>query len=767
MKRLLIALCLSSVLHASELLTLEQPEVHYPAYMSMRKRVAEGKEDEVMVTQELVTETRATFMVLLAHYYEELAHTRQNKPDSLELSCCKNALYLCCKKFSALHEVITPLSDKITMQIIKLGKNPDITTYEDIKQLASAFYDTIEQSEYIRDKAKAIKAMRDQLGEKLYKELKNPDSSEKTIEELLSRHDLTRYQYDEWFPLHYAIKQGRVRLVKLLLNHGAPQDDAIQGRLTPLLIASMQGHEEISILLLQKSADTINCALQSGSTALHLWARHGSLSVVNLLIARGASLTATDERGYTPLHYAVNASANAVEVVKALCEKGAQPNAPDNKGLTPLCHAVCNENVDVVSALLSYENSIDHLESNSAFHRACKQTNPSLCRPFLGSPGGLTLDAYTEQQLHDLHKAFFFSTELYAEFLDQLACKLADVDQQDDQKNTPLLYAARQGKLGHCELLLQHHASATSRNLHGETPLLCVLRSSTTTELVPLVQLLLEHEADPHAADIFGITPYAITDVLKLEAVHTLWNDSEEDTSTPVLKTNVTLKSQALPTRNRQHNMLLHSAIEMNLSLERCRELIDSQKVIIDMQNEQGKTALHMAAERDMTDHCLLFLEAGASPFILDTERRSPLHIAAQLPTNETFCAMIIGSLEHIGQALELADTETRDTLLAQCRNYFSENNPAPAHVDHKLSMQQFLEEQIEAATPEFIQLLREYLAQVDPQEATIQEDAITEHTLQPVTLSTPQIVDLVAHGIVYGAACGIALLWIKQAAQQ
>ncbi|KAJ1489649.1 ankyrin repeat-containing domain protein, partial [Baffinella frigidus] len=65
-------------------------------------------------------------------------------------------------------------------------------------------------------------------------------------------------------------------------------------------------------------------------SALHRAAYFGSATVVRVLIAAGAEVSAQDTRGMTPLHYAVSCGHDSVS--QALLEHGAQASAKTTEG---------------------------------------------------------------------------------------------------------------------------------------------------------------------------------------------------------------------------------------------------------------------------------------------------------------------------------------------------------------------------------------------------------------------------------------------------
>ena len=85
----------------------------------------------------------------------------------------------------------------------------------------------------------------------------------------------------------------------------------------------------------------------AGETPLHAAASFEHKDVVELLIARGADVNASDDDGNTPLfRYLVDRP-----VVELLIARGADADARDDDGKTPLDHAIEAENGHVVRLL--------------------------------------------------------------------------------------------------------------------------------------------------------------------------------------------------------------------------------------------------------------------------------------------------------------------------------------------------------------------------------------------------------------------------------
>ncbi|RDL41712.1 uncharacterized protein BP5553_01691 [Venustampulla echinocandica] len=101
-----------------------------------------------------------------------------------------------------------------------------------------------------------------------------------------------------------------------------------------------------------------NEARDQGNTALHEAVLTDQLSIVRLLLQRGANPDAMGEQQQTPLHAA--AERGFTHSVHTLVNSGAKVNLHDGKGLTALHLAARNGHGDVVALLLDAGANIDY-----------------------------------------------------------------------------------------------------------------------------------------------------------------------------------------------------------------------------------------------------------------------------------------------------------------------------------------------------------------------------------------------------------------------
>ena len=126
--------------------------------------------------------------------------------------------------------------------------------------------------------------------------------------------------------LHYAAEfNSNPRLITLLLDRGA-EIDALGWSMTPLHLAALKNVAPVVALLLDRGADLMARASDSGYTPLHYAAENEDVEVLSLLLERGADATVANGSGTTPLHIATQHPGREFAVA-LLLEAGADPTA--------------------------------------------------------------------------------------------------------------------------------------------------------------------------------------------------------------------------------------------------------------------------------------------------------------------------------------------------------------------------------------------------------------------------------------------------------
>lgn len=165
---------------------------------------------------------------------------------------------------------------------------------------------------------------------------------------------------DGMSPLHLAVSHDSPEAVRELLAHGAnvsartlkdPQlisnvenqqsmaaafeEGFTNSGLTPAFGLAQIWNGQTADALLQAKAD-LKATDDSGWTILHYAAKYGNAPAVSGLIARGLDVNARSKGGYTPLHIATRTGYGfpSVEIIRSLLDHGADRNLKTQKGFT-------------------------------------------------------------------------------------------------------------------------------------------------------------------------------------------------------------------------------------------------------------------------------------------------------------------------------------------------------------------------------------------------------------------------------------------------
>lgn len=155
------------------------------------------------------------------------------------------------------------------------------------------------------------------------------------MKELASRRpELIRCTYNYTPPIHFAVREGHLEVVRYLLEQGAdpayrtyPFQDSL------LTLAQDRGYYEIAELLL--NALTNRVPVPEGLSEFLDAARKGDFAQIESGLSRNPQLAAAgNETGDTALHHA--ADGGHPQIVSALLDAGANPDAMRSNGVRPI-----------------------------------------------------------------------------------------------------------------------------------------------------------------------------------------------------------------------------------------------------------------------------------------------------------------------------------------------------------------------------------------------------------------------------------------------
>ncbi|KAM0209479.1 hypothetical protein ACHAQD_011150 [Fusarium lateritium] len=459
---------------------------------------------------------------------------------------------------------------------------------------------------------------------------------------LLQREASLGLDIDNMTPFHYTVKNGNQEIAQIFLDAGIPIDLTVRRRvitrmsqtetgrvtyciednaqsaarsgsvkegLTSLHLATLTGCREMTKFLLEHCADP-NHPSDHGETALHLalkgelsgprclasrdfwnnpdtriecildyledeerrstrlWAIGVRMEIINILLEQpGINVNAQDISGISPLHVASGKGSPYTFLVQKLIRKGARVSIQTKEGKTPLHLACLAENEDNLTTLL--DSGADPTECDekgaNALHYAARCRYKERIRIVLGHVP------------HGIQEAFTKS--------------------QDKQGKNALHYLLKgfigTGGVGGLKLLLEWSAGVNELDQKGMSPTATFLGAWSflqTDEYPEVLRLLFEHGADPCFKTKEG-----------LNLVHLAVKSGKA--STAVLRVLATQKVD-MRARDRQGRTAFHhGAISGRLTEEGLCCLRDEFQLSTEVLDEQGKTALAYAVEKEQEYH--------------------------------------------------------------------------------------------------------------------------------------------------------------------
>jgi ankyrin repeat protein len=274
---------------------------------------------------------------------------------------------------------------------------------------------------------------------------------------------------------------------------------AVDGRLAE---AAMKRDTAAVRTLLDEHVD-VNAPGPDGTPALHWVVRVDDVATARLLIHAGADVARANRYGVTPLYLAC-ANGDAA-MIGMLIEAGADPNAADPAGETALMTAAAVGRPEAVATLLDRGAQVDARDPNfeqTALMFAVRGNHPDVVQLLLAH--GAQVDVKT--RVGETPKWVLpNSVPGFGHGVGIVRGGLPDRGSRAPIPGgmSPLLYAARDGRLEIARLLVAAGSAVNQVEANGITPLVMAI----TNDHIDVARFLIDHGADINASDWYGRTP--------------------------------------------------------------------------------------------------------------------------------------------------------------------------------------------------------------------------------------------------------------------
>ena len=505
------------------------------------------------------------------------------------------------------------------------------------------------------------------------------------------------------FALQYAIYWPDASLVKLLLDKGANVNavDKIGG--TALMDASRSGgpeHAAIVKLLVERGADiragnyaaifgavkyadpeTVQLLLEKGApanareeggegdTLLMSAASGGSVKSLQMLLAGGADVKATNKKGQTALMRASTVDhryrvESRLPMIELLLKSGAEVNAKDKNDKTALLHALVQQ-MSEAGGVISHPEVVQLLLDNGADVRVKDADGDSVLIEAINAWEGkietlrLLLAKGVEANAQNKAGMTALMTAADKGKLDVTGLLLekgVDLNLKDAEGHTALDHAISNGHVDLAKLL--RAKGATSKNVYrNDTEIaaaainFALLRAATYNRRSE-IETLLAQGADVNSRNSNGetalllTTQYGYSEVA--EIITKLVSKGADVDATDVNGVTALMAATGRNTREAVKSLLSHKA---NANLR----------------NKQGKTALHIAAAGLHADIVAALLQSGAEVDARDAEGKTALILAAY--TESSVPTEVLSALLGHGAQLNAQDHDGNTALVMAAKS--------------------------------------------------------------------------------------------------
>ena len=318
-------------------------------------------------------------------------------------------------------------------------------------------------------------------------------------------------------------------------------------------------------------------------------------------------------------------TADCTEAVDFLLFLGADPNCTSGNGTTPLILACSKNFISIAKLLLRAKANVNAQNKRgfTALKIVCDSKTPKkeLVKLLVQSGAQFVILGEKITALELATKGGHVAVVQY------LASKGAPVNVQDTFGVTALMLACLHRHLEIAHILLNHGADLNVQDMQDHT----ALHFACFVQMKVGVELLLSHGANHSLRDKEGLTP--LMHACK-KSSHTI------DPSILV----VLLKAGADPNaRSKKGETALMAAAQNDGMFEDVKILLNA-KADVNIQNDVGSTALHVAAEYGFFSISKLLLESGAQAFLIDSHGKTPLDYALD-NNHHDVCHMLLENM--------------------------------------------------------------------------------------------------------------------------
>lgn len=236
--------------------------------------------------------------------------------------------------------------------------------------------------------------------------------------------------------------------------------------------------------IINQDPETINCKGSLGNTALCLAAKHSSYETVQTLLDHDADPNIPNNLPNSPLIWALKEPERDQRIIQALLEAGADVNFIGHLNKTPLTWTVIHSRKDLLELMLEQgaDPNIPDYEVGTPLYRAAMESQTEIIELLLENGAKYYLEPESDFGERLLFWATSMGSEKMVELLIQQSQNAPNPEQKldlntqwqgdaddEDNGNTPLIFALKNGHVKVAQILIEAGANQGIVNNKGES----------------------------------------------------------------------------------------------------------------------------------------------------------------------------------------------------------------------------------------------------------------------------------------------------------
>ncbi|XP_031786427.1 serine/threonine-protein phosphatase 6 regulatory ankyrin repeat subunit B isoform X2 [Nasonia vitripennis] len=422
---------------------------------------------------------------------------------------------------------------------------------------------------------------------------------------------------------HLAAKHKKLDIMKIIphnettLNETDSEGNTVFHLLFENSLSFVKDQEFMNVFMHLLSLGIIIDTTNSvGKTPLQLAAENRQDQILHILLPYANIVGLRDNQGNSLLHcylqsiidYGTTSCEDNLAIVQILLNKGAEVDATNVKGISPVHMALKLRDRDIVLELLERINNADlcDIKGRSLLHFLA--ANKYKSRTTSNSPEN-------PQESIEIAK--------------KILAKNATIDKRDNRKRTPLHVAVTSRQSGLVQLLLEHGADPNAVDEQDDNALQFLVNSQSDQPEdldVSIAEMLITKGANVNAVSKEN-----------LSLLHTVARKRRMKLMQGLLQH---CSKEVISLKDHQGNTVLHMLMGFNkprsdaelpnLCIDVAMKLLTKAgDMLVNEPNAMGETPLHRAAREKHDEILQILLLNGADPFICDITGNTVLHSLA------------------------------------------------------------------------------------------------------------------------------------------